>query len=121
MSAADAPDVSGAAAERVGGRRPWRGRRVLLGVTGGIAAYKSIQLARDLTQLGAIVDVVLTHSATAFVGALSFEALTGRPVLQDILAPRPRTGSHPSRARVRCHLHCTCDRRFHGARSTRSQ
>ena len=44
-------------------RRPWEGRRILLGVTGGIAAYKSIQLARDLTLLGAVVDVVLTPSA----------------------------------------------------------
>jgi phosphopantothenoylcysteine decarboxylase / phosphopantothenate---cysteine ligase len=66
-------------------RRPWQGRRVLLGVTGGISAYKSIQLARDLTLLGATVDVVLTRSARAFVGALSFEALTGRPVIGDIL------------------------------------
>jgi phosphopantothenoylcysteine decarboxylase / phosphopantothenate---cysteine ligase len=69
----------------VSGRRPWQGRRVLLGVTGGIAAYKSIQLARDLTLHGAVVDVVLTRSARAFVGALSFEALTGRPVIGDIL------------------------------------
>jgi phosphopantothenoylcysteine decarboxylase / phosphopantothenate---cysteine ligase len=66
-------------------RRPWQGRRVLLGVTGGIAAYKSIQLARDLTRRGAIVDVALTRSARAFVGALSFEALTGRAVSGDIL------------------------------------
>ena len=68
-------------------RRPWRGRRVVLGVTGGIAAYKAIQLARDLTQLGAEVDVVLTRSAQAFVGAISFEALTGRAVRHDILEP----------------------------------
>ena len=39
---------------------PWKGRRVVLGVCGGIAAYKSVQLARDLTLLGATVDVVLT-------------------------------------------------------------
>lgn len=67
-------------------RRPWAGRRVLLGVTGGIAAYKSIQLARDLARLGAEVDVVLTHSAKAFVGPLSFEGLTGRPVYSDLVA-----------------------------------
>ena len=67
-------------------RRPWQGRRVLLGVTGGIAAYKSIQVARDLTLLGASVDVVLTHSARAFVGAVTFEALTGRPVHTEIVA-----------------------------------
>lgn len=68
-------------------RRPWRGRRVLLGVTGGIAAYKSVQLARDLARLGAEVDVVLTSSAEAFVGALSFEGVTGRPVAAGLLAP----------------------------------
>src|SRR5512142_3140690 len=68
-------------------RRPWNGRRVVLGVTGGIAAYKSVQLARDLTQLGATVDVLLTRAAQAFVGSITFEALTGRPVHTDILAP----------------------------------
>ena len=87
MPAADAPDNAGGSAGREGGRRPWQGRRVLLGVTGGIAAYKTIQVARDLTLLGAIVDVVLSHSARSFVGELSFEALTGRSVHQDILAP----------------------------------
>jgi phosphopantothenoylcysteine decarboxylase / phosphopantothenate---cysteine ligase len=55
------------------------GRRVLLGVSGGIAAYKAIQLARDLTLGGADVDVVLTEGALDFVRPLSFEALTGRP------------------------------------------
>ena len=60
------------------GRRPFAGRRVLLGVTGGIAAYKAIQVARDLTQLGATTDVVLTPGALEFVRPLSFEALTGR-------------------------------------------
>ena len=68
-------------------RRPWQGRRVVLGVTGGIAAYKAVQLARDLTQLGATVDVLLTKAAQAFVGAITFEAVTGRPVHTDILAP----------------------------------
>jgi phosphopantothenoylcysteine decarboxylase/phosphopantothenate--cysteine ligase len=54
------------------------GRRVLLGVTGGIAAYKAVQLARDLTLAGAAVDVVLTAGAQEFVRPLTFEALTGR-------------------------------------------
>jgi phosphopantothenoylcysteine decarboxylase / phosphopantothenate---cysteine ligase len=67
-------------------RRPWRGRRVVLGVTGGIAAYKAVQLARDLTQLGSAVDVIMTTAARAFVGPMSFEALTGRPVHHDIHA-----------------------------------
>jgi phosphopantothenoylcysteine decarboxylase/phosphopantothenate--cysteine ligase len=61
-------------------RRPFRGRRVVLGVTGGIAAYKAIAVARELTLGGAAVDVVLTGGALEFVRPLSFEALTGRPV-----------------------------------------
>ena len=67
-------------------RRPWQGRRVVLGVTGGIAAYKSIQVARDLTRLGAEVDVVLTRSAQKFVAPLSFEGVTGRPALTDLFS-----------------------------------
>ncbi len=59
--------------------RPYDGRTVLLGVTGGIASYKSAWLARLLTKAGAQVDTVLTRSATEFVSALTFEALTGRP------------------------------------------
>lgn len=62
-------------------RRPWRGRRILLGVTGGVAAYKSVQLARDLTRLGGVVDVVLTDAARHFVAPLAFEGVTGRPAL----------------------------------------
>ncbi len=61
-------------------RRPFRGRRVVLGVTGGIAAYKAVTVARELTLAGAEVDVVLTGGALEFVRPLSFEALTGRPV-----------------------------------------
>lgn len=67
-------------------RRPWEGRRILLGVTGGIAAYKSVQLARDLTRLGAIVDVVLTETARRFVAPLSFESVTGRRALDDLFS-----------------------------------
>lgn len=59
-------------------RRPFSGRRVVLGVTGGIAAYKAIAIARDLTLAGASVEVVLTEGAMEFVRPLSFEALTGR-------------------------------------------
>jgi phosphopantothenoylcysteine decarboxylase / phosphopantothenate---cysteine ligase len=74
------------AAGAASARPPFAGRRVLLGVTGGIAAYKSIQLARDLARFGADVDVVMTRAAREFVGAISFEAVTGRPVRSDILA-----------------------------------
>lgn len=68
-----------------GPRRPWRGRRVVLGISGGIAAYKAVHVARQLTQLGATVDVVMTRSARAFVGSITFEALTGRAVHSGIL------------------------------------
>ena len=65
--------------------RPFAGRRVLLGVTGGIASYKSCWLARLLTLAGAEVDVVLTPSAVEFVRPMTFEALTGRPAFTELL------------------------------------
>ena len=67
--------------------RPFGGRRIVLGITGGIASYKSGWLARLLTQAGAGVDVVMTRGATEFVSPITFEALTGRPVQSDIFAP----------------------------------
>jgi len=63
---------------------PFAGRHVVLGVSGGIAIYKSCILARRLTDAGALVDVVLTASATEFVRPPTFEALTGRPVLTSL-------------------------------------
>lgn len=59
---------------------------MVLGVTGGIAAYKSIQVARDLTRLGAEVRVVLTRSAQKFVAPLTFEGVTGNPTLTDLFS-----------------------------------
>jgi phosphopantothenoylcysteine decarboxylase / phosphopantothenate---cysteine ligase len=59
--------------------RPFDGRRVLLGITGGIASYKSAWLARLLATAGAEVDTILTRAAREFIGAITFEALTGRP------------------------------------------
>src|SRR5216110_3876532 len=66
---------------------PFAGRHVLLGVSGGIACYKSCTLARRLTEGGAAVDVVLTASAAEFVRPVTFEALTGRPVLTSLWQP----------------------------------
>ena len=86
MDSTGAPASSARPGAVLAPRRPWQHRRVLLGVTGGIAAYKSVQLARDLTQLGAHVDVVLTRAAREFVGAVTFEALTGRTVHTAIIA-----------------------------------
>jgi phosphopantothenoylcysteine decarboxylase/phosphopantothenate--cysteine ligase len=62
------------------------GKKIVLGVCGSIAAYKSAQLARDLALAGAQVDVILTEAAERFVGAATFQALTGRPVLGDMWA-----------------------------------
>jgi len=61
-------------------------RRVVLGVTGGIAAYKSAELARLFVKAGIRVDVVMTEAATRFVTPLTFQALSGRPVLTDLWA-----------------------------------
>jgi phosphopantothenoylcysteine decarboxylase/phosphopantothenate--cysteine ligase len=63
---------------------PLAGRRVLLGVTGGIAAYKACSLTRLLTQAGAVVQVVMTRSAERFVGPATFAALSGRPAYTDL-------------------------------------
>ncbi len=62
----------------------WAGRHVVLGVSGGIASYKSCILARRLAEAGARVDVILTHGAAEFVRPLAFEALTGRSVLTSL-------------------------------------
>lgn len=59
-------------------------KRVLLGVSGGIAAYKACELTRQLIALGAEVQVVMTQSAQQFVTPLSFQALSGRPVRTDL-------------------------------------
>jgi phosphopantothenoylcysteine decarboxylase/phosphopantothenate--cysteine ligase len=59
---------------------------VALGVTGGIGAYKAVEVARGLQKLGHEVVAVMTHSATRFVGPITFEAITGRPVITDQFA-----------------------------------
>ena len=67
--------------------RPFANRRVLLGISGGIASYKAAWLARLLSKAGAQVDVVMTQAAQEFVGAVTFEALTGRPVHTGLFDP----------------------------------
>ena len=61
-----------------------KGRRILLGVTGGIAAYKAADLCSKLVQAGAEVTVVMTESAQRFVAPLTFETLSRRPVYIDM-------------------------------------
>lgn len=64
--------------------RPLDNREVLIGVTGGIAAYKTATLVSRLVQAGAGVTVAMTPSATRFVGPATFAALTGRPVATEV-------------------------------------
>ena len=69
--------------------------RILLGVTGGIAAYKALELARLATRSGHSVRVLMTPSATRFVGAASFEGIVGAPVLIDEFERDPLRGAFP--------------------------
>ena len=57
-----------------------RGKKILVGITGGIAAYKSCWLVSRLAQRGAVVTVAMTESATKFITPLTFQALSGKPV-----------------------------------------
>ena len=64
-----------------------RGRRILVGITGGIAAYKSAELVRALVKAGADCRVVMTDAATAFIGPLTLQALSTHPVHTELLDP----------------------------------
>lgn len=75
------------------------GFRVLLGVTGGIAAFKAAALTSQLAQNEFAVQVVLTPAAASFVGAATFAALSGRPVVQDMFDPAFPLGPHIELAR----------------------
>jgi phosphopantothenoylcysteine decarboxylase/phosphopantothenate--cysteine ligase len=72
-----------------------QGKRIVLGVTGGVAAYKACELARLLGKAGASVDVVMTAAGTRFVAPLTFQALTGRPVFTSLWdAPQENGMAH---------------------------
>ncbi|MBT5331587.1 MAG: bifunctional phosphopantothenoylcysteine decarboxylase/phosphopantothenate--cysteine ligase CoaBC [Porticoccaceae bacterium] len=68
------------------------GQKIIVGVTGGIAAYKSCELIRRLADRGALVKVVMTPGAEAFVTPLTFQALSGSPVHTDLLDPEAEAG-----------------------------
>jgi phosphopantothenoylcysteine decarboxylase / phosphopantothenate---cysteine ligase len=69
--------------------------RILLGVSGGIAAYKALELARLATQAGHSLRVLMTPAAQRFVGAASFEGVVGSPVLSDEFGRDPLRGAFP--------------------------
>lgn len=79
MTGSTATGTGGAAGEIPPGDR-LRGRRVFVGVTGGIAAYKTATLVSRLAQAGCEVTVAMTEAAARFVTPLTFQALSGRPV-----------------------------------------
>ncbi len=68
------------------------GRRIVLGITGGVAAYKAAELTRLLIKADAVVDVVLTAAGAHFVGAATFQALSGKPVWSDLWDARAPGG-----------------------------
>lgn len=75
-------------------------KEILIGVCGGIAAYKVADLTSQLVQSGANVTVVMTKSADNFIGKTTFEALTGRPVFQELFSPQEHfIGEHIGLAR----------------------
>ena len=75
------------------------GRQVVVGVTGGIAAYKTAMLVSRLVQAGAVTTVVMTDHATRFVGPLTFQTLTGRPVyVEQFASPEMYRAEHISLA-----------------------
>jgi len=69
--------------------------RILIGVSGGIAAYKAVELARLATLAGHRVRVTMTPTASRFVGAATFEGITGAPVLVDEFERDPLRGAYP--------------------------
>ena len=81
-------------------------RELLIGVTGSVAAYKAAELVSRCVQAGAHVTVILTRAALRFIGATTFEALTGRPAYVDLFQPREHfLGEHIGLAR-RAELFC---------------
>jgi phosphopantothenoylcysteine decarboxylase/phosphopantothenate--cysteine ligase len=72
--------------------------RILLGVSGGIAAYKALEIVRLATGVGHVVRAIQTPASQRFVGAASFAALTGAPVLTDEFEPDPARGAFPDQA-----------------------
>jgi phosphopantothenoylcysteine decarboxylase/phosphopantothenate--cysteine ligase len=82
-----------------------KGFEIVVGVTGGIAVFKTAALVSQLVQAGAGVTVVMTESAESFVGPTTFAALTGRPVLRKVFEERESLGAHISTAE-NAHLMC---------------
>ena len=81
-------------------------KNILLGVTGGIAAYKSAEIVRGLKKAGSSVRVVMTQSAQEFITPLTLQALSGNPVSTDSIGCRSRggDGAHRVGKMGRCNI-----------------
>ncbi|MBN1504740.1 MAG: hypothetical protein JW952_06755, partial [Candidatus Eisenbacteria bacterium] len=79
--------LAGSSQSPTGGEQRLAGKKILLGVTGSIAAYKAVDLLRELTKRGARVTVCMTAAAREFVTPLTFETLSGERVLVDMFGP----------------------------------
>ncbi len=90
-----------------------QGRKIIVGVSGGIAAYKSADLVSKLVQSGIEVQVVMTSAATHFVGTATFQALTAKPVVTELLSdPAYPLGAHvelAAEAQLLCVAPATAD------------
>lgn len=69
------------------------GKKILVGVSGGIAAYKAAELIREITKQGGTVRVMMTPDAQEFVTPLTFMTLSGHPVFHDLFAPEAELGT----------------------------
>ena len=76
-------------------------KRIVLGVGGGIAAYKSAELVRRLRDQGAEVRVVMTQGGREFITTLTLQALSGHPVHTDLLDPAAEAAIRPQRTEAR--------------------
>ena len=76
-----------------------KGKKVVLGITGSIAAYKGVEVLRELQKRGAEVRAAITEAGKAFIGVLTLEALTGKPVYQRVIPERGEEIPHTELAR----------------------
>ena len=105
-----------------GGDAPLANRRIVLGVTGGIAAYKAAELVRLYVKAGATVRVVMTEAATRFITPLTLQTLSGAAGGAGPVRPGVRGGDrpHPAGGRSRHRRRRAGDRRFHRAHGGRN-
>ena len=82
-----------------------KGKKIVLGVTGGIAAYKAVEVVSRLRKAGAEVHVMMTREATEFVTELTFREISGNPVAQDMWA---KVQQYNVEHIAYCACHCQC-------------